>query len=64
MLVDAFDDKEAYDEMVNAQLLKRVGIPEEIGHCALYLASDESGFTNGVSIMVDGGLHNSPSTSV
>jgi NAD(P)-dependent dehydrogenase (short-subunit alcohol dehydrogenase family) len=34
----------------------RFGKPEEIVFMALYLASDESRFTNGASLVVDGGI--------
>jgi NAD(P)-dependent dehydrogenase (short-subunit alcohol dehydrogenase family) len=34
----------------------RFGKPEEIVHMAIYLASDESRFTNGASLVVDGGI--------
>ncbi len=34
----------------------RFGKPEEIVHMAVYLASDESRFTNGASLVVDGGI--------
>lgn len=35
--------------------IRRIGTPEDIAHCALYLASDESGFVTGTTIVVDGG---------
>ena len=34
----------------------RFGKPEEIVHMAVYLASDESCWTNGASLVVDGGI--------
>ena len=34
----------------------RFGKPEEIVHMAVYLASDESRFTNGAALVVDGGI--------
>ncbi len=34
----------------------RFGKPEEIVHMAVYLASDESRWTNGASLVVDGGI--------
>ena len=35
--------------------IRRLGTPEDIANCALYLASDESGFVTGATIVVDGG---------
>ncbi len=36
--------------------LGRVGRPEEVAYAILYLASDESSFTTGTDLIVDGGL--------
>jgi len=36
----------------------RFGIPSEIAHAVVYLASDESAFTVGSELMIDGGLIN------
>ena len=41
---------------VNRIPLGRLGKPEEVVHLAVYLASDESTWTNGASIVVDGGI--------
>lgn len=38
------------------QPVKRSGLPEDIAHAALWLASDESTFVNGHALVVDGGL--------
>ena len=35
--------------------LKRMGRPEEIGHTAVYLASDESAYMAGSELIIDGG---------
>ena len=36
--------------------IRRLGLPEDIANCALYLASDESGFVTGATFVVDGGF--------
>lgn len=41
---------------INAVPLGRVGKPDEIAATALFLASQDGGFVNGTSIIVDGGI--------
>jgi NAD(P)-dependent dehydrogenase (short-subunit alcohol dehydrogenase family) len=36
--------------------LGRIGKPEEVAYCALFLASDEAAWITGQLISVDGGL--------
>lgn len=38
------------------QVMKRIGVPEDIGYAASFLASDEASFITGAHLFVDGGL--------
>jgi NAD(P)-dependent dehydrogenase (short-subunit alcohol dehydrogenase family) len=40
----------------NVQPIKRSGLPDDIAHAALWLASDDASFVNGHALVVDGGL--------
>jgi 7-alpha-hydroxysteroid dehydrogenase len=44
------------EEMVRRTPLRRLGAPEDIARCALYLASPAAGFVTGKLFEVDGGL--------
>jgi 7-alpha-hydroxysteroid dehydrogenase len=50
------DDDAIRGEMVRRTPLKRLGEPEDIARCALYLASPAAGFITGKLLEVDGGL--------
>jgi 7-alpha-hydroxysteroid dehydrogenase len=50
------DNQEIHDEMVRRTPLKRLGLPEDIALCALYLASPAGSFVTGKLFEVDGGL--------
>lgn len=55
--IAAFDDPvEARKQFVARQPMGRLGSAEEIASMALYLASDESVFTTGTLMKVDGGM--------
>ena len=46
----------AQERMVAAQLIPRMGTPEELANGALFLASDASSFMTGQCLLVDGGM--------
>ncbi|MDQ1380367.1 MAG: 7-alpha-hydroxysteroid dehydrogenase [Actinomycetota bacterium] len=50
------DNPEVHDEMVRRTPLKRLGRPQDIALCALYLASPAGSFVTGKLFEVDGGL--------
>lgn len=51
------DQWRAFEAQLAAQVpLGRVADPEEIGKAAVFLASDDSSFVNGVELFVDGGM--------
>lgn len=47
--------REHEEAMVPAIPMGRLGLPEDIAHAALYLASDEARYVTGQTIVVDGG---------
>ena len=55
--INAEDDPvQAKKDFIARQPMGRLGQPEEIANLALYLASDDSSFMTGSSLVVDGGL--------
>ncbi|MCU1427612.1 MAG: dehydrogenase, short-chain alcohol dehydrogenase like [Actinomycetia bacterium] len=55
-LETVLDDDAIRDEMVLRTPLKRLGRPEDIALCALYLASPAASFVTGKIMEIDGGL--------
>ncbi len=49
------DFEKAYEEVVNLHPMRRLGKAEEIAYGILFLASDESSFMTGSSLIIDGG---------
>lgn len=49
-------DEEARQVRLNRQPSGRFGKPKDIVHAAVYLASDESDWTNGAMLHIDGGI--------
>ena len=48
-------DEKVWGELMSKIPLGRVGTPEDVAYAALFLASDESSWITGSSLMVDGG---------
>jgi len=55
VLAQAPNPDEVYASWVATHPIGRIGKPEEIAAMAVYLASDEAGFTTGAEFKVDGG---------
>jgi glucose 1-dehydrogenase len=54
--MQAWDTREAYEELMKLVPYKRIGEPAEIGRAAVWLASDYADYVTGVSLFVDGGM--------
>lgn len=49
-------DKNIFDTFTSSLPLKRMGTAKEVAYAALYLASDESSYTTGSEVIIDGGI--------
>jgi glucose 1-dehydrogenase len=52
----AWEEREAYNELMTLIPYQRIGEPDEIGRLAVFLASDYADYITGASIFVDGGM--------
>jgi glucose 1-dehydrogenase len=52
----AWDTVEAYDKLMKLIPYNRIGVPEDIGKLAVFLASDDSDYITGSSMFIDGGM--------
>lgn len=48
--------QEIKDKIISLCPAGRLGTPEEVAHCAVFLASDESSYINGHALVADGGM--------
>jgi glucose 1-dehydrogenase len=54
--VQAWNTREAYEELMKLVPYKRIGEVEDIARAAVWLASDDSDYVTGLSLYVDGGM--------
>ena len=52
----AWDTEAAYNSLMTLIPYNRIGVPEDIGKLAVFLASDDSDYITGASIFIDGGM--------
>jgi len=52
----AWQTPEAYKSLLKLIPAKRIGEAEDIGRAAVWLASDDSDYVNGITLFVDGGM--------
>jgi glucose 1-dehydrogenase len=53
---DAWETPEALNKLLKLIPSKRVGEAEDVGNAAVWLASDDSDYVNGITLFVDGGM--------
>jgi len=52
----AWDTPQALEGLLRLIPYNRIGTPDDIGRAAVWLASDESDYVNGITLFVDGGM--------
>lgn len=50
------DEGKAHERLARGIPMKRIGEPDDVAYCVLYLASDESRFVTGSEFRIDGGM--------
>jgi len=50
------DEGKAHERLARGIPMKRIGEPDDVAYCVLYLASDESKFVTGSEFKIDGGM--------
>lgn len=56
-IFDGYDDPAEQQRLTEQrQVMKRIGVPEDIGYAVVFLVSDEASFITGTQLFVDGGL--------
>lgn len=48
-------DSDIESKVLRKNMIKRLGTPQDIAHCAVWLTSDEAGYVTGADIAVDAG---------
>lgn len=57
-MVDGWREMEKWPILSTANVLRRIGQPEEVANTVLFLGSDEASFITGETIVIDGGTLN------
>lgn len=52
----AWETPEAYDKLMRLIPYRRIGEPSDIARAAVWLASDDADYANGISLFIDGGM--------
>lgn len=50
------DEAKAHERLTRGIPMKRIGEPDDVAYCVLYLAADESKFVTGAEFKIDGGM--------
>jgi len=50
------DETTAHEKLARGIPMKRIGEPDDVAYCVLYLAADESKFVTGAEFKIDGGM--------